>query len=190
MASALVDPNSFPIFKQYRQKSFDFQSIWDYKPDIKQSFLEDVGHVLEVKESLIDHPTSNLGVFVKTFENQTLKPGTLLGLYPGVFCEYYKEIDESYPTIARSDGTMLKYLEPLQIEYQNKATAVKGQDVNPVSCAHFCNHPPFDTCANAALIDIFIPKFFFPKQYLSYLPNQQVELKYETLNKVNTTFQS
>jgi hypothetical protein len=194
------DPNQFPVYNLTGSDSIpDYKTIWELKKDFSEEFEELNGHFLYTKNSKIDHPESGKGVFLSCQERKFILPGSLLGFYPGlVTLGHYAppklEVNSTYPYLKRYDDI---WLDPYKLipypirhdlsldEYydeQRIATLLTGSPeikqasipisyLNPLALGHIINHPPPDTPANIKFIDIFIPKNFFPIDFLRYLPN-------------------
>lgn len=82
----LIDPNSFPIHKT-TQSIPKRTSIFQLNPELKKLIAGELNFYVQVEQSTLQHYESNNGVFLYVspdLEEQSVKPGTLLGLVPGV----------------------------------------------------------------------------------------------------------
>ncbi|CAD8111813.1 unnamed protein product [Paramecium primaurelia] len=79
--------------------------------------------------------------------------------------EYEQKIQEIDDLAARSNRP-----------YRNKSKGgyelVKGEDINPYALGHKINHTPRNKSTNVCLIDIFVPKNFFPEELMKFWPTQ------------------
>jgi hypothetical protein len=196
-----ADPNSFPFFDLTGNNSLpEYKTIWELDKDFRENFEEEMGFILNIRKSNIEHPDSGEGVFLKCRKRKFILPGTLLGFYPGVINFKYierpkLEVNSPLPFLNRYDGTFVNPNEKIPYPFKNELSLeewtesenhskiLKGiQDdikyqwiplsyLNPLALGHKINHPPPDTSANVQFIDIDIPYSFFPNDFLRYLPN-------------------
>ena len=94
--------------------------------------------------------------------------------YDGFWLDYEKELPYPMP----SPGSNFQdYYENfmMQLEKRGNDTFTKMIQVpptflNPLALGHLINHPPPDTPANVALLDMDLPYTFFPSSYAQYIP--------------------
>ncbi|CAI2367906.1 unnamed protein product [Moneuplotes crassus] len=193
----LMHPNDFQIHLRSEDLVKEEKSLWEVKPELLDYLKKEVGHIVEYKQSNIDHHEAGDGIFVKTHNGQSLLPGTLLGFYPGVirsqFTKLLQHNEESmnfnikrYDSFWIDSEALLPYpakqnlsLSELKKSVNFLNSAIGGEDciefvdpeyLNPYAIGHKINHPPPEVAANAELVDFDIPYTWFPEEYRVHLP--------------------
>ena len=121
-SGALVDPDKFPVYHRSPELISITQSLWEKEPRLLKNLRAQLGFILSVRPSEIDHHEAGDGVFVSTplvsrkrgsedgegVRRQVL-PGTLMGFFPGYICDPAVPTPEStreelHPFLRRFDG--------------------------------------------------------------------------------------
>lgn len=62
-----------------------------------------------------------------------------------------------------------------------------GETLNPFAVGHLINHTPRDGTTNVCLIDLFIPKAFFPFELMKFWPNIYDSMEIDRMQMNNPT---
>lgn len=79
---SLVDADKFPIYYKSEKLIKEYETVWDWNPNLISKISDKVGFHLLKKESSIEHHEAGNGVFLMS--DAPVLPGTFLGFYPGV----------------------------------------------------------------------------------------------------------
>ena len=178
LAKNFENENNKNLETDETKKNNSKKNIFEEKQEVLYKIINELEFSLEVKESKLENPDIENGVFIRTKNYKTIKKGTLIGFVPGVYYENKlfninkKEIQR--PIEKRFYiNHILKY--PNEIysleKNENEKIYMKGEDLNFLAQGHKINHPGVLNEINTIFVDIEIPLNFFPKSYFNYIPN-------------------
>lgn len=120
--TAIIDPNKFPIFSLIDQGFLeDIVSLWDYRPEVREKVKQELGFMLSVRKSTLEHFESGSGVLLELSDKGSQLPmGTLLGFVPGVLFDCYKDYVSYYRSSDRHEDQYLQRYNDLLLDFELK----------------------------------------------------------------------